>query len=225
MYNGGPPPGVTDRFGIFTVLLLLRPSMPKPLLDRAQNGDPHALRELLVAHLPELQVFIRFNAGPDLAAKESVSDLTQSLVGDLLPELPRARFDDLPAFRAWLRRAALNKIIDKQRRYRAACRDQRREAELSASTADDAEIAAALQRISTPSQAATRDEDRQALIRALDRLPPDQRLVVTTVRLLGHSHKDAADLLGKSEQASRQLLSRGMATLSRVLLHELGDGP
>ena len=191
--------------------------MTRSLLDRAQAGDTAALQELLLAHLPELQVFIRFNAGAELAARESVSDLTQSLVGDLLPELPRARFADLAGFRAWLRRAALHKVIDKQRLHRAARRDSRREVGLSASRADEAEIAAALAQISTPSQTAVREEERRELIRALDRLPHDQRVAVTVVRLLGQPHKEAADLLGKSEAASRQILSRGLATLSRIL--------
>ena len=186
-------------------------------LDRIRARDRDALHDALLEHLPDLQLFVRFNVGRELAAKESVSDLTQSLVGDLLPELETASFADLDGFRAWLRRAALHKIIDKQRYYRAGRRSTRRQAGVSPSTADELDIVEALRTSSTPSQAAVGREEAELLATALDRLPPDQREIVTLTRLHGMSHGDAAQLLDRSEAACRQLLRRGLRELARLM--------
>ena len=71
--------------------------------------------------------------------------------------------------------------------------------------------------LATPSQAAMRDEDRSLLDRALQRLPDDQRKVVGMARLLEMPHKEIAAALGRSEEACRMLLKRGMVNLAREL--------
>ncbi len=190
---------------------------PEDLARRAQEGDVAALRTLLAAHLPELSVFVRLNVGRDVLARESVSDVTQSVAADLLPELGRESFADRAGFRAWLRRAALNKIIDKQRHHRAGKRDVHREAGVSPSVAGDFDLAAAVRALSTPSAQAMRAEDARILERALERLPEDQRQAVTMARLLGMPHSEIAAALGRTEPASRMLLRRGMVNLAREL--------
>ena len=80
------------------------------LIDRASRGDPVALDALVEHHLPNLLAFLRLNAGPHLLAKESVSDLAQSVCREVLDDVDRFEYRGEPAFRKWLFTAALNKV-------------------------------------------------------------------------------------------------------------------
>lgn len=184
------------------------------LFRRARAGDTDAGRELLGALLPELQLFVRLHLG-SLQRMESVSDVAQSVVGDLLPVVQREQFADLSGFRAWLRRCALNKITD-LRRYHGA---QRRNgaAEVSPTVAEELGLVQRLRSLPSPSQAAMGAEDAARLDRALLRLPEDQRQVVAMARLFGMPHKEIAEALGRSEVACRMLLLRGLRNLAREL--------
>jgi RNA polymerase sigma-70 factor (ECF subfamily) len=197
--------------------------LPADLVQRACRGDAAALQEMLQAHLPELNVFVRLNMGEHLRARESVSDVTQSLVGDLLPLLATERFADLGGFRAWLRRAALNKIVDKHRFHTAQQRGGERRAEVTPSVAEELDLLRCLRALPTPSQAAIDEERAERLERALQRLPEDQRQVVSMKQLCGLSHQEIAAVLGRSEPACRMLLRRGMVRLAREL-ELLGGG-
>lgn len=186
------------------------------LLERAQAGDVAAGQELLAALQPELQLFVRLNLGA-LEGRESVADVTQSVVTGLLPRVSREEFADLAGFRAWLRCAARNKIGDLLRRHGAQKRGAGQQASLSPSVAEELGLAECLRSLPTPSQVAMRGEDRDLLDRALLRLPEDQRRVVAMARLLEMPHKEIAEALGRSETACRMLLRRGLVNLAREL--------
>jgi RNA polymerase sigma-70 factor (ECF subfamily) len=192
------------------------PHVPDELVQRALAGDLPALRDLLAYSLPELTVYVRLIAGADVLARESVSDITQSVAGDVLPALAGQRFDDLRGFFAYVRRAALHKLIDKQRHHRAARRDLRREVD-DAGTPDSFDLPSHLRDLLTPSGHAIAAEDAAMLADALQRLPDDQREVVTLARLAGLPHAEIAQLLGRTAGACRMLLSRGMRALAREL--------
>ena len=49
------------------------------LIARAAQSDRAALEALLVQHLPGVEAYLRLRMGPLLRAKESASDLVQSL--------------------------------------------------------------------------------------------------------------------------------------------------
>lgn len=191
--------------------------LPPDLAARACRGDAQALQELLVAHTPELLVYVRLNVGPHLLAHESVSDITQSLVGDLLPAVVAQSFTDVAGFRAWLRRAAIHKIVDKVRRHEAAKRGGERRSDVSPSVAEQLDLAQCLRALPTPSQAAMDRERAERLELALSRLPDDQRQIVSMKQLCGMSHAEIASVLGRSEVACRMLLRRGMVRLAREL--------
>jgi RNA polymerase sigma-70 factor (ECF subfamily) len=177
-----------------------------------RGGDAHAVGELLVAWLPEMERFIRLSMPRALAHRDSISDVTQSLVGDLLPEVGHADFEGPDAFRAWLRRCAMNKLRSRLRRLRTARRDVNRERALHDSPEDQLHAAA-----TGPSAAARRAEREEHLERALDQLPEEQREAVILVRLLGIGHAEAATMLGKTEAANRKALQRGLQRLSKLL--------
>ena len=65
----------------------------------------------------------------------------------------------------------------------------------------------------SPSGVLTRKEEFRRLEEAFEQLPEDYREVIVQFRLLGLSHAEIAEKMGRSENAVRLLLSRALARL------------
>lgn len=180
--------------------------------ELARGGDAAALARLIESYLPQLHAFVRVRLGGRVRDRESSMDVVQSVCRQLLSERGRFDFRGEEPFRAWLFTAALNKIRDKLRFHRGALRDLRRE------QPDDSAFEAALARnLLTPSQDAIGGETARAVADALAALSEDHREVVTLARLVGLPHRVIAEVLGRSEQATRQLLGRALVQLALEL--------
>jgi RNA polymerase sigma-70 factor (ECF subfamily) len=186
------------------------------ILGRAREGEPAALDDLLARSLPALRAFVRLRTGEAVRAKESCSDLVQSVCVEALRELPACRAGDESQFRGWLCTVALHKILDKRKFWEAARRDAGREAQPGAASSDG-DLLAAYATFCTPSQDLAAQEEVARIERAFDALPEDYREVIALSRLAGLSHRDIAERLGSSEAAVRQLLHRARARLARLL--------
>lgn len=185
----------------------------KRLIESARSGSKEALGRLLESALPALRTFVRLRMGP-LGARESSSDVVQSVCRELLAALPEFEFVGPNEFRNWLFKAAVHKLAAHTRRALSGKRDVRRE-----ECAVDAELGLACQRISgtTPSGAAIRKEEIERMLAAFDRLSDEQREIITDARLLGRSLAEIGAHLGKSEDAVRKALMRGLARLGNLL--------
>ncbi len=190
------------------------------LLQRASRGDPVAIGELLEQHLPRLEVFLRLRMGPELRAFESSADLVQSVCREILENLERYQYRGEAEFRRWLYTTALRKVSNRARYLRAERRDvaraapQPRDAGLSRSADPLARLADS---IGTPSRHAMLQEEMERLERAFARLPEHYREVITLSRIVGLPHREIAQELGKTEEATRILLFRALAALSKAL--------
>ncbi|MEZ6015648.1 MAG: sigma-70 family RNA polymerase sigma factor [Planctomycetota bacterium] len=182
------------------------------LLGRASRRDPAAVAELLERHLPTLRAFVRLKAGPSLLAKESCSDLAQSVCRDVLENSERFQFGGEPEFRRWLFTTAMRKIADRAQHWRAERRDPGRER----GGLDDEE-AFGLAQLCTPAQHAAAREDLARVEAAFDQLAPDKQEAILMSRLMGLPHAAIAEHLGKSEQAVRTMVHRALAELSAHL--------
>jgi len=187
------------------------------LLQRARSGDAGALDAILASHLPGLRAYVRLNASPALRAKESCSDLMQSVCREALQDLADLRSDAEPAFRQWLFTLALRKIQDRAKFYRAERRDAGREVGPPAGTDAERELLATYRTFASPSHHAAAREEVARLEAAFDRLPPEYRDVIVQARLLGLSHAEIARQQDRSEEAVRMLLHRARAKLARLL--------
>lgn len=186
------------------------------LAERAAAGDLQALERLIDENLPCLRAFVRAHMGARLRARESVSDVVQSVCRDLLAHQERFRHVDADAFRAWLfttaRRKVQNRARDLERHKRAVDRE--------VAVEDEAALAAlggAYARITNPGERAMRNEEITRLEAAIEALPDEQREVLTLAHLAGLSRGAIARQLGKSEQSVRAMLHRAMARLSLLL--------
>ena len=182
------------------------------LYDRATRGDPIALDALLEEYLPRLHAFVSARLGGELRAREGSMDVVQSVCRELLDGRDGFDFAGEDRFRAWLFTAALNKVRERHRRLHAGRRDARREVDDQAIDLDLLSLT-----FTTPSQEAIAAETGRAIRAALDELREDHREVITLARLARLPHPVIAELMGRSEVATRQLLSRAMVQLVGVL--------
>jgi len=197
----------------------VRGSIPPPMADdlndllhAASRHDADAVATLLQQHLPALRAFVRLKAGPSLLARESCSDLAQSVCRDVLENAERFRFGGEAEFRKWLFTTAMRKIADRAEHWRAGKRDARREQ----AGLDEQEIQG-LAGIYTPSRQAAAREELQRAEEAFATLAPEKQDVVLMARLMGMSHAEIAKELGKTEVAVRSILSRALAELAARL--------
>lgn len=182
------------------------------LYDRVTEGDQDALDGLLQRYLPQLHAFVHARLGAELRARESSLDVVQSVCRELLSARAQFDFQGEDRFRGWLFTAALNKVRERHRRLHADKRDVAREVD-----ADAASSFAAIAHLLTPSQDAIGNETTAAMRASLAALSEEHREVITLARLVELPHRVIAEIMSRSEEATRQLLARAMVQLVREL--------
>ncbi len=187
------------------------------LYERASRGDDHAVEALLERHLPGLRTYVRHNVSPGVLAKESSSDLVQSVCREVLQNIDNFQYQGEAAFRSWLYQAALRKLIDRQRYYKAEKRDAGREAALEYSSELSSQAASVLAAslAGSPSSDAILREEIGRLELAFSQLEGSDREIIHLVYVRGLTHAQVASQLGCTEVASRKQLSRALARLSK----------
>lgn len=187
------------------------------LYERATKGDEVAVEELLERHLPGLRTYVRRNVSPGVLAKESSSDLVQSVCREVLQNVDLFQYQGEAAFRSWLYQAALRKLIDRQRYYKAEKRDTGRESPLEPGLDLSSEAACVLAAslAGSPSSEAIMHEEIQRLERGFAQLEASDRAIIHLVYVQGLTHAQVAAKLDCTEVASRKQLSRALARLSK----------
>jgi RNA polymerase sigma-70 factor (ECF subfamily) len=186
----------------------------RELIQRASRGDSVAADALLERHLPGLRQYVRARISPALLAKESSSDVVQSVCRELLAGFDRFEYRGEGAFRSWLYQAAMRKLVDHMEYHEA---DKRGGPAPTGSSLSEAESALLASSLSTPSNEAMRAEDLQALERGFAQLSESDRRILRMAHLEGRSHAEIAEQLGLTEVSSRKQLSRALARLARKL--------
>lgn len=183
------------------------------LAQSASRGDRESLERLLERYLPELRAFIRLRTGRHILAHETPDDLVQSVCRDVLGALSGFDYRSEQAFKSWLFLNALRKVQDKGRYYGAA----KRKPVSPWGDDGDPQLLSGYVSMLSPSRVAIGREDVVRLERAFERLPEEYREVITLHRVLGLDHEQIAARMGRTTNASRVLLHRAIARLSRLL--------
>jgi RNA polymerase sigma-70 factor, ECF subfamily len=186
------------------------------LANRAAEGDREAVDALLEHTLPELRAFVRLRAGPLLRARETESDLVQSVCREVLHGMERFQHPSETAFKRWLYTTAMRKIVNKRDYYRAQKRDVLRERNVDMEAGGE-ELLNMYRRFSSPSEKLMAAEECERIERAFSKLPEDQREIILLARFVGMSRAEIAAEQGKSEGAVRVALHRALARLAEVL--------
>ena len=164
-------------------------------------------------HLPRLRAFVRVHSNALVRQHESCSDLVQSVCREVLAGAGTFLYQGEGAFRSWLFRTALNKILARTRHLTQQKRDLRREVHDGAGV-DYSDLMAASP---SASQLAAASELRDRMERAFDCLPDDYRQVIALSRIVGLTHTEIAAEMQRSEGAVRVLLSRALVAFTAAL--------
>lgn len=183
----------------------------RTLIRDASLGDRLAVDQLLARYLPELRGFIRLRTGPAIRDKEGISDLAQSLCREVLENADRVEFDSERAFKHWLYTKALRLIQNRAKFWAREKRDVRREVAL-----EDPRVRCYAS-IGSPSVQLRSTEDLARIEATFDRMSDDHREVITLSRVLGLTHAEIAEKMGRSEAAARQLLHRALSVFALLL--------
>lgn len=182
------------------------------------GDNPLSIDALLLEQMPALLVFLRHQVGEELAARETVEDLAQSVCREVWQDRASLQFADASRFRAYLFLQAVRKVVDRARFHRMACRDVRREQELPQT--HSAAVAGVYGTLVTGTQVAIAREKIALVEQVLQELPEGQREAVFLSRVAGLSYDEIANHNGVTESTVRALVARGLARLCMVLGHK-----
>jgi RNA polymerase sigma-70 factor (ECF subfamily) len=192
----------------------------EPLGDRVRRRDPVALAAFIEDRRPALLAFVERRLGPALRSKIEPQDVLQELAVKALRELPTADLATRDPF-GWLCHLAEQCIIDDHRHFAAGKRDRGREVPGNVRVGDGSQDLVALlaASLTSPSMAAVRDERQERLMKVIAELPAEHQQALRLRYGEGLPTKDVANRLGKSDVATRVLLSR----LVQQLQERLGE--
>lgn len=169
------------------------------LVARAQAGDRAALEELYRTHFDRIYGYLRLSVG----SQHDAEDLTNQTFIRMLESLDRFVWRKVP-FSAWLFRIAHNLAMD---HFRAGRRWQP-ESDVPERIDDLAPSA---------EEAAFHTIDRERMLVLIRGLSPDQQQVLTLRYVFDFSNGEAAEIMGKNENAIKQLQHRAIGSLQRRL--------
>ncbi len=187
------------------------------LTEAARRGDSAAVDALMRRFVPELHAFVRLRAGRLVRARESTSDLVQSVCREVLEHIDRLQHPSESAFKRWLFVTALRKIKNRQAYWLAGKRDVLREVPAELDPDAERELLGRYRTMSTPSARLMAREELERVEAAFDELSEEQREVVTLAHLAGLSRAEIAEQIGKSEGAVRTILYRSLARIADLL--------
>jgi RNA polymerase sigma-70 factor, ECF subfamily len=172
------------------------------LLHLAIDGNEAARGELLERMRPRLQLWVSGRLSPELRRLHDPEDVTQEILLALHKSLDGFRERTENSFYGWMFRVAENRIRDLADYVGAKKRQPVPIVSLSQTT---------------PSIAAIRSERFTHLHEALGNLSEDHRQVIRLRRLEEKSVAEVAEVMGRTENAVRILLTRAMAALGRTM--------
>jgi RNA polymerase sigma-70 factor (ECF subfamily) len=188
-------------------------------LPEAQAGSQEALGHVLDACRAYLLLIAGQELATDLCAKGSASDLVQETLLEACRDFARFEGHSEKELCSWLRRLLLNNLANFARRYRdTAKRQAAAELPLDGGGSSAHWAAANLPGDdATPSAHAVAQEQAQAVQRALERLPADQRQVIVLRYQEELPFEEIGRRLSRSANAAEKLWLRAIERLRQEL--------
>jgi len=179
------------------------------LVQRIQAGDRSAWEDLYARYHDPLLFAIRCRIGAGLRSRLQSEDVLHSVVLDALRDLGRFEHRGPGSLSHYLHVCVLNKLRNKAE-YHAALK-----------RSGDVPLTDSLcERLATRGSeepAYVDDERFGRLERALPGLPEEMREVVLLRSIEGLSNREAAEALGRSEDAASKLYNRALARLGALM--------
>lgn len=192
-------------------------SNEESIIEGLRRGEQDALVAFIEEKRLPLLSFLQKRVGTHLQKKIEIEDILQEVTVDALKSFQKIDFGDHDPMN-WLFQLCERKIIDTHRKFFAQKRDASREAAIVEGSQGGGGIAELLiASITTPSQAFSRDQKQLKMLAALESLPNEQQEALRLRYLVGLPSKEIAERLGKSDGATRVMLSRGLTRLQQLL--------
>lgn len=168
------------------------------LVVRAKRGDKEAISALYQAHAQAIYRYIFYRV-PTMADAE---DLTAEVFLKMVEGLPSYQVTGVP-FEAWLYRIAAARITDFYRRTR-----RRPQSELTENLTDTGP---------PPEEELQRSQEMEALRQVLKQFNEDEQTILLLRFVERKSHKEVADILGKTVSAVKSTQHRALVQLASLM--------
>ncbi|NOX57479.1 MAG: sigma-70 family RNA polymerase sigma factor [Planctomycetes bacterium] len=175
----------------------------QPVIEAIQQGDHYAFRELLRRH----DRWVRGIVFGVLGRHDAVDDVVQQVWTSVWEKISDLR--DTSRWKVWLYRLARNAAVDAGR---AATKDRERNSALPDGLADAVGHDPAAER--------SAEEQRQAMLRAIEALPALYREPLTLRHLEGWSYRQIAEVLDAPIDTIETRLVRARRLLRKALVGE-----
>ena len=173
------------------------------------------MERLLETHRSYLKRVVQMRIEPALMARVDASDIvqeTQVVIAKRIDDFIKRR---PTSFRLWIRRKALEQLVDQRRRHvGAAKRSIYKEQDMS----NLSSIAIARKLLSdTPSKILSKIELQDQVRSLIDQLSEKNREILTLRHAEGLTNNEAADVLGLDPNSVRQRYGRALRCLHQLL--------
>lgn len=170
------------------------------LVSQAIDGDADAFGALYTRHLDAIYRHVYFR----VAVVALAEDLTEEVFVKAWTALPKYEPQG-HRFTSWLYRIAQNLIVDHYRK------------QSSRPEMEDPEIEDLPDSQSLPEDQVAGQQDVESLAQAVRQLGNDEQQVIILRFVEGLSHRAVADVIGKSEGASRVIQHRALEALAELM--------
>jgi len=188
------------------------------LIQRINQGDRDAMAEYLQFRRGDLLAVILNKMGMALRNKIEADDIYQEVAAGAVQKMDELDFSEKGPF-GWLCEMAQRRIIDADRRFSAQKRAKHKEVGIHGSP-EQSQIGIAnllVASITSPSRAFSRQQKEFKLLHAMEQMPEDQRTVLHMRYGEGKPTKEIADSIGKTDGATRVLLTRALKKLKNLV--------
>lgn len=169
----------------------------KILVIRVKRGDRQAFGSLYRRYFDSIYRYVYFRVGKN---RETAEDLTQAVFFKALIKIDDFNEDGV-GFRPWIYRIAHNQIIDHYRGYK-------NNSNLTENLPDENQ---------NFEEEVLKDLEYQKVLIALERIPEEQREIITMRFISELSNKEIAEALNKKDEAVRSMIYRGLKNLKEIL--------
>lgn len=190
------------------------------LLLRVRRGDAVALAELIELNRFKLMAALERKVGAGLRSKLELEDIFQEVATRAVKDVSEVDFAEHDPV-GWLYHVMDRQIIDLHRfHFEAQKRNAAREVSADQPLGGGEQRGLAdwlVASMTSPSAAVSRDFRLQRVYQALERLSEDMRQAIQWRYLDNLSSQEIATRLGKTDVATRVLLSRALRKLKQAL--------
>ena len=190
-------------------------------IEALRRGGEQALAGILSTNSERLRI-VGLRLNPRLAGRLDAADVVQEAFLEASKRLPRFVHEPrVPVF-IWLRGVVLDTLVDLHRRHLGTgMRDAGREVSLQAAAAPEASslslVACLIGDLTSPSQAAVREETARKIDEVLEGLDPLDREVLILRHFEQLTNSEVASVLGVKKAAASRRYTRAVTRFREVV--------